>query len=82
MSRPATATGPLLVARTAIVKPCWSLRPPESVTRTVTLVLPTWPSVGVQAIRPVLASIVIPAGAVGSEKVRVSPASGLLAVTG
>jgi hypothetical protein len=52
-------------ALTVIEKLCSSVRPPGSVTRTVTFCGPACTSVGVQEIRPVVESIVIPAGAVG-----------------
>jgi hypothetical protein len=60
-------------ALTVIEKLCSSVRPPGSVTRTVTAWLPTWVLVGVQEIRPVAGLIPMPAGAAGSEKVSVSP---------
>ena len=52
---------------TVIVNDCVAKRPPGSLARTVTAWLPVWVEVGVQAIRPVLALIVMPVGACVNE---------------
>ena len=41
--------------------------------------LPSWTAVGVHCTSPLVGSIVIPVGAVGSEKVRMSPGSASVA---
>jgi hypothetical protein len=74
-----TGTG---AATTISRKLCGANRPPWSWTRTVTGWLPIWPALGVHWIRPLAALMLMPAGAVVSEKVSVSPGSGSLAVTG
>src|SRR5690242_453130 len=60
----------------------WSAKAPwVSCTFTMTFCIPSCAAVGVHCTTPVLGSIVIPAGAVGSENVSTSPASGSVAPT-
>ena len=55
-------TGALLVARTLMVNCCWAVFPARSVAWTVTCSVGVWSAVGVQLIRPVSLTMVIPAG--------------------
>ena len=68
-----TVTGPATCDRVALEREERRGRPGPF---TTTSWRPSWAAAGVHWMRPEVGSIAIPAGAVGSENVRMSPASG------